>query len=256
MIPFPVSASLVGAQGSQSLTRYLTKLILAHLDGFCYICPEAPTSPSIPEDNAMNIGLALLALFIGYFFGAIPVSRVIGRLVGRKEELESIELPIPGTEETYKVTSTGALAASMKFGPRLGCTIGILDILKVSLPTLAFRLLYPDQYYFLIAATAGMIGHNWPVFNRFQGGRGISAAYGGMLVVDFFGAIFSAVAGMLFGLLILRNFILAYMSGLWFTIPWLWFTTHDLVIVAYAVVVNILFFLAKVTKSSYACQLL
>jgi glycerol-3-phosphate acyltransferase PlsY len=194
----------------------------------------------------MNIAIAMLALLVGYLLGAIPVSRVISRLLGRKEELESIEVPIPGTEETYKVTSTGAAAASMKLGPRVGCTIGLLDILKVALPTLAFRLLYPDQYYFLIAATAGMIGHNWPVFNRFQGGRGISAAYGGLLVVDFLGAIVSALAGLLFGLFVLRDFILAYMAGLWFVIPWLWFTTHDLVYVGYAVIINILFFVAMI----------
>lgn len=194
----------------------------------------------------MNLSLSLLALLLGYLFGAIPVSRVVGRLLGRKEELESIEVPIPGMDETYKVTSTGAAAASMKLGPRVGCAIGLLDILKVALPTLAFRLLYPDQYYFLIAATAGMIGHNWPVFNRFQGGRGISAAYGGLLVVDFFGAIFSALAGLIFGLFILRDFILAYMAGLWFAIPWLWFTTHDLVYVSYALIVNILFFVAMI----------
>lgn len=194
----------------------------------------------------MNIPLASLALLVGYLFGAIPFSRVISRLLGRKEELESIEVPIPGTEETYKVTSTGAAAASMKLGPRVGCTIGLLDILKVALPTLAFKLLYPDQYYFLIAATAGMVGHNWPVFNRFQGGRGISAAYGGLLVVDFLGAIVSALAGLIFGLFVLRDFILAYMAGLWFTIPWLWFTTHDPVYVIYAVIVNILFFVAMI----------
>ena len=194
----------------------------------------------------MNISLVLLALLVGYLLGAIPVSRVVGRILGRKEDLESIEVPIPGTEETYKVTSTGAAAASMKLGPRAGCTIGLLDILKVALPTFVFRLLYPDQYYFLIAATAGMVGHNWPVFNRFQGGRGISAAYGGLLVVDFFGAIISALAGLLFGLFILRDFILAYMAGLWFAIPWLWFTTHDPVYVVYAVIVNILFFVAMI----------
>lgn len=194
----------------------------------------------------MNVNLALLALLLGYLFGAIPISRVVGRLLGRKEELESIEVSIPGMDETYKVTSTGAAAASMKLGPRVGCAIGLLDILKVALPTLAFRLLYPDQYYFLIAATAGMVGHNWPVFNRFQGGRGISAAYGGLLVVDFFGAIFSALAGLIFGLFVLRDFILAYMAGLWFAIPWLWFTTHDMVYVAYAVIINILFFMAMI----------
>ena len=189
----------------------------------------------------MNISLVLLSSAIGYFLGAIPVSRIFGRLFGMNQELDAIEIPIPGTDETYQVTSTGAAAASMKMGSKVGCTIGLLDILKVTLPVLAFRLLYPDEYYFLIVATAGMVGHNWPVFHRFKGGRGISAAYGGLFVVDFFGAIFSATAGLLFGLLVLRDFIMAYMAGLWFAIPWLWFTTRDPVYLGYILVVNILF---------------
>jgi acyl phosphate:glycerol-3-phosphate acyltransferase len=194
----------------------------------------------------MNISLILLASITGYLLGAIPVSRVFSRLYKTTEELDSIEVPIPGSDETYKVTSTGAAAASMKMGPRIGCTIGLLDILKVLLPTLAFRLFFPNDYYFLIAAIAGMVGHNWPVFHGFKGGRGISAAYGGLIVVDFFGAIISATLGLLFGLFVLRDFIIAYMAGLWFAIPWLWFTTRDPVYLAYILIINILFVLAMI----------
>jgi acyl phosphate:glycerol-3-phosphate acyltransferase len=196
--------------------------------------------------NIMNEWLLPAAVVIGYLFGAIPVSRIFGRILRMNQELDTIEVPIPGSDETYKVTSTGAAAASMKMGPKVGCTIGLLDILKVALPTLIWRLLYPDQYYFLTVATAGMVGHNWPIFHNFKGGRGISAAYGGLFVVDIFGAIFSATAGLLFGLIVLRDFIVAYMAGLWFAIPWIWFTTKDPVYLAYIVVVNILFVVAMV----------
>jgi len=41
---------------------------------------------------------------------------------------------------------------------------------KVAIPTLVFKLLYPQDPYLLIAAAAGMVGHIWPVFNRFKGG--------------------------------------------------------------------------------------
>jgi acyl phosphate:glycerol-3-phosphate acyltransferase len=194
----------------------------------------------------MNTSLVLIASVVGYFLGSVPVSRIFGRLTGRNQELDAIEIPIPGSDDTYKVTSTGAAAASMKMGPKVGCTIGLLDILKVTLPVLVFRLLYPDQYYFLIVAIAGMVGHNWPVFHRFKGGRGISAAYGGLFVVDFFGAIISATAGLLFGLLVLRDFIMAYMAGLWFAIPWVWFTTRDPFYLAYIVIINILFVAAMI----------
>ncbi len=36
---------------------------------------------------------------------------------------------------------------------------------------------------------AGMIGHDWPVFNGFKGGRGVSSVYGALLVIDWIGAL-------------------------------------------------------------------
>ena len=194
----------------------------------------------------MDLSVAVLALITGYLIGAIPFSRLISLLVAKEDVIEDIEIPVPGTEETFRITATGASTASMRLGGPVGCLIGLLDILKVALPTLAFKLLFPGQPYFLMAAVAGMVGHNWPVFTRFKGGRGISAAYGGLLVVDWLGALICAFGGMFGGLLIFRDFLMAYISGLWLAIPWLWFTTYDPAYLLYAVAINILFILAMI----------
>lgn len=190
--------------------------------------------------------LVFLALVVGYFAGALSFTRLVSRLDDPNVDLENIEIPVKGTDKTYKVSSMGASTASMKLGPKVGCAIGLLDILKVALPTLAFRLFFPGQEYFLIVALAGMVGHNWPVFNRFKGGRGISAFYGGLAAIDLPGAIVCAVGGLLLGLFIFRDIVLAYMAGVWLVIPWLWFATHDPAYLIYAVSVNILFLLAMI----------
>lgn len=194
----------------------------------------------------MDWGAALLAAGLGYFLGAVSFSRLASRLLKVDASIGQVEIPVAGTDETYVVTSSGASAASMKLGPAAGCAIGFLDIFKVFLPTLIFRLAFPDQPYYLIAAAAGMVGHNWPVFNRFVGGRGVSAAYGGLLAVDPLGAVVCAVLGLLLGLLVVRDFIIAYLAGLWLIIPWLWFTTHDPALLSYALVINVLFFAAMI----------
>jgi hypothetical protein len=67
-----------------------------------------------------------------------------------------------------------------------------------------------------------------------------------LLAIDWLGAIVSAFAGLLVGLLVFRDFILAYISGLWFAIPWLWFRTHDPAHLAYALVINVLFVVAMI----------
>jgi hypothetical protein len=46
---------------------------------------------------------------------------------------------------------------------------------------------------------------------------------------------------MLVGLIVLRDVMLAYLAGVWFIIPWLWFRTHNIHYVLYAVAVNIIF---------------
>ena len=77
--------------------------------------------------------------------------------------------------------------------------IGWLDILKGFLPTLVVKLLFPDQFYFLLAGLAAVVGHNWPIYHRFKGGTGMSTAYGALLVTDWLGAIICSVSGLLFG---------------------------------------------------------
>jgi len=48
----------------------------------------------------------------------------------------------------------------------------VLDMLKITIPTLVFKHVYPDTPYFLITAATGMIGHVWPLYHGFKGGRG------------------------------------------------------------------------------------
>jgi hypothetical protein len=46
--------------------------------------------------------------------------------------------------------------------------------------------------------------------------------------------------------LVVRDFIVAYIAGLWLLIPWMWFRTHRLEYVAYAIVVNVLYIVAMI----------
>lgn len=194
----------------------------------------------------MKWEILVMAIVSGYLFGSIPISRLISRFFYSGKNIEDIQVPVPGTEEVYRVSSRGAAAASMTMGARVGCAIGLLDMLKVAIPTLIFRLVFQEPSYFLTAAIAGMIGHDWPLFNRFKGGRGVSSVYGALFVIDWIGGFSVAAAGLLVGLLILKDFIFAYMAGIFFTIPWMWFRFHDWRYLVFAVVLNIIFVVAMI----------
>ncbi len=191
----------------------------------------------------MNLLTALLAVLAGYLLGSISFARLVGRIVAPQEDLTRTEIGVPETGEKLEMRAVSATTVSMRVGARYGFLTVVMDMLKIALPTLAFKRLFPEAPYFLIAATAGMIGHIWPVYHRFQGGRGLSAVYGGMFAIDWIGVFATSLGGMLLGLFILRDFLVAYMAGLWLLIPWLWFRTHDPAHLAYGVIVNILFVL-------------
>jgi len=188
--------------------------------------------------------LILIAALTGYFLGAISFARHISKIASPDTDLTDIHIPVEGTEGEMHLRSIGATTASVKLGTKVGCTIGILDMLKVSLPTLIFKLLYPEQPYFLFAAGMGVVGHNWPIYYRFKGGSGVSATYGGLLIIDWLGTLICASAGMVFGMVVVKHIMVAYLSGLWFMIPWLWFRTHDYYYIGYIILVNISFTLA------------
>ncbi len=192
----------------------------------------------------MDPVILILAVLSGYLVGAISFSRLITHLVSPGTNLDHVEIGDSERGDITELRHYGADTASIKLGARWGCTIGLLDILKTTLPTLAVKYLYPDQPYFLIAAIFCMVGHNWPIFYKFKGGGGMSSIYGGFLAVDWLGALVCSTAGLIFGLVIVKDILVAYMIGPAFMILWLWFTTHNPAYIAYAIIVNILFIAA------------
>lgn len=192
----------------------------------------------------MDIPILIIAAASGYLLGAISFARIISKMANPEADLTDVNLPIDGPEGKMHLHSVGATTASVKLGGKVGCAIGLIDMLKVALPTLVFKLLYPEQPYFLFAAGMGVVGHNWPIYYRFKGGSGISATYGGMLVIDWLGTLICASAGMIFGMVVVKHVMVAYLSGLWFMIPWLWFRTHDYYHLSYIILVNLSFFFA------------
>ncbi len=190
----------------------------------------------------------ILITLISYLIGAISFARLIPRLIDPNADLSDVSLPVQNSDEQMPMLAMGANTASIKYGARVGCSVGLLDILKVFLPTLIVRLLYPDTSFYLLAATAGFIGHCWPIYYRFKGGRGISAFYGALLAIDPLGAFVVAGVGMLIGMVFLKDLLIAYTGGVPLTILWFAITRGFDAHALFAVVVNILFVVAMIPE--------
>lgn len=181
--------------------------------------------------------IAVGAAAVGYMLGSISFARLIAGIVAPGKDLSKIECALPESEEVFRSDSVSSTAARIHLGTRYGCLTAIFDILKVALPTLAFKLWQPDVPYYLIVAATGLVGHDWPLYHGFQGGRGESPIYGALLVIDPLGVLVTNVAGWILGMAIGHLLILRW-AGLVLMIPWLWFRTESWPHLAYILFAN------------------
>ena len=54
---------------------------------------------------------------------------------------------------------------------------------KALIPTLVLLIVYPDSAAYAVAAVAVMVGHVWPVWWRFEGGRGQAVLLGASVAI-------------------------------------------------------------------------
>ncbi len=116
---------------------------------------------------------AAFFLIIGaYLAGSIPVAYLgVRALTG--SDIRSVGSGNVGGTNAIRVV-----------GFKLGALLGVLDVLKSALPTyVGVVLLGAEDPMVLAVAAAAVAGHNWPVFLRFQGGKGIASTIGVGLIL-------------------------------------------------------------------------
>jgi glycerol-3-phosphate acyltransferase PlsY len=194
----------------------------------------------------MNVWIALFAALAGYFIGALSFTRIIGSYVLPGEDVSKAEIPIKGSEKKFQFSSYGATSIRAKAGPKYGCLTSVLDMIKVTLPTLAFKVIYPEGPYFLITAAAGVAGNNFPLYYGFKGGRGLSSFYGGLVVIDWLAIPVTTIVGTCIGFWFTKYAFLSFFGVTLTLLPWFWFRFHDMSHLLYAVAINIFFWVASI----------
>jgi glycerol-3-phosphate acyltransferase PlsY len=186
---------------------------------------------------ALSVGIA------GYLTGSISFARLLARLVSPGTDVTYYVEPVPNSDLIYEDDAASATLVSLNLGARYGCLTSMLDMLKVVLPMLALGYWSPETRYDLIFAAMALVGHNWPLYHRFHGGRGESVIYGSVLVIDPLGAVVCNVLAALLGVVIGQVHLVRW-GGMVLLIPWLWFWTGDPAIVAYILFANAVFWIS------------
>lgn len=188
----------------------------------------------------MDVKVIILVAIISYLIGSLSFARIVYWLVTRKN-LEEFELHDEATDKNFKLDSVSASSVGAALNARWGMFVSLLDILKAVIPVLGVRMLYPGQFYYLVAATFVLLGHIFPVYHRFKGSGGYTVMLGSLAVVDWLAALILPIAGPLIGLLILRNFIASLLLWVVLLIPWMIVRTDDPAFIWYAVAMNVVF---------------
>lgn len=183
----------------------------------------------------------LVAAAVGYLCGSISFARVIVRLKGHAE-VQPMDLTSPDGGARMRSDAVSATAVRLQLGAKWGLTCAAGDILKAFVPTLAFRLAFPGEPYLYAAGLMAIVGHNWPVYYRFKGGRGQSPMIGAMLAIAPVGALVCSVVGFLVGYFVIRDAMVSDNLGQVLYIPWVWATGLGPWAIAWAILANVVFF--------------
>ena len=151
----------------------------------------------------MLIAKFVAVVVIAYLLGSIPVGLIIGKL---KKGVDIRE---------YGSGKTGATNVMRTLGTKLGVLTLVLDVVKAGGAVMLAAVIvdggsgsfivggvsiYWQHVAQVVAGLAAIVGHNWPIFARFKGGRGVTAYFGTLFAIfppaGIFGAEIVAIAAL------------------------------------------------------------
>lgn len=123
------------------------------------------------KERTTNKMIRLVCILIGYIFGCFQTSYIYGRLHG-------IDIREHGSGNAGTTNSLRVL------GKKAGAIVLVCDMLKTGLAITVVRILFKEQYSDIIyllalyAAAGSILGHNFPFYLGFKGGKGIACTAG------------------------------------------------------------------------------
>ena len=127
--------------------------------------------------------IAALMLVGGYLLGSIPSGLIVSRVY------RGVDVREQGSGKTGFTNTLRSLG--------LGAAIVVLlaDLAKGAAPVLIARLVFDDPWAATLTGVAAVIGHTFPVFAEFRGGRGVATAFGALIAIAPGAAVAVLIAG-------------------------------------------------------------
>ncbi len=118
--------------------------------------------------------MGLLSVVLGYLIGAIPFGIILTKMV------LGIDIRTVGSG------ATGATNVTRALGIGYGFINAVLDVSKGIVPVFIARSFGLPLAWQAASALAAVIGHNWPIYAGFRGGKGIATSFGSLVVFNLY----------------------------------------------------------------------
>ena len=135
----------------------------------------------------------LLTALISYLFGSIPFGYIFTKLL-LKKDIRDVG--------SGNIGATNVLRTGNK---SLGYLTLVLDIAKAVMPVIYIKLNYPDLVY--ISALCAFLGHLFPIWLKFKGGKGVATLFGILISINIYYAL-------IFGIVWILTFLISKYSSL------------------------------------------
>jgi len=170
--------------------------------------------------------LGILSIIIGYFLGSIPTAYIVSRI--RK----GIDIRNVGSG------NMGGANVMREIGTHEGLFVGLIDVAKGSGAILIAQALNVSELWVFGSGFAALVGHNFPVFAGFKGGRG-SATIIGIFLVLAPEAILVTLAIIAIPFFTTRKFMSALFIGFGLLPLFVWLFEGSLSLVRYVLVIDL-----------------
>lgn len=147
----------------------------------------------------------LLCLLIGYLLGSLNPAALVSKL-------KHTDLRENGTG------NLGATNTMLIFGKKFGAIVMLFDIAKAVLAVWCARWLASElQWLSLATGVCAVVGHCFPFYLKFKGGKGLAAFAGLVLAYNPFLFLFLFISGVALMLIVNYSFILPFYATVFFT---------------------------------------
>jgi len=163
---------------------------------------------------------ALIAAVLAYFAGSVSAAILVCRALG---------LPDPRTDGSGNPGATNVLRIG---GKKAAAMTLVGDMAKGLIPVGIANLLFDDTALIALVGLGALLGHLYPIFFNFEGGKGVATAFGVTFGLSPIAGLFAGASWLLSAALFRRSSLSAIIAFSLLPAYWLWHNERTYMVLA------------------------